>query len=91
MKETIIQYLKANGEQLNAEIAKALKMPREAVKRQVSQLAAAGDVICCQVTRYLDGKAVEDVSCRLSAYVPPRAPGRKPGVKRPANSEETVA
>ena len=91
MKEAITQYLRTNGEQLNADIAKALKIPRDVVKRHVSQLAAAGDVICCQVTRYSDGKKVEDVSCRLSAYVPPRSPGRKPGVKRPANSEETVA
>ena len=91
MKETITQYLRTNGEQLNADIAKALKIPRDVVKRHVSQLAAAGDVICCKITRYSDGKKVEDVSCRLSAYVPPRSPGRKPGVKRPANSEETVA
>ena len=91
MKEAITQYLRTNGEQLNADIAKALKIPRDVVKRHVSQLAAAGDVICCKVTRYSDGKKVEDVSCRLSAYVPPRSPGRKPGVKRPANSEETVA
>lgn len=90
MKDMIIQHLRANGEQLNADIAAALKIPRDVVRRHVSQLSSAGDVICCQVTRYSDGKKVEDVSCRLSAYVPPRSPGRKPGVKRPADSEETL-
>ena len=90
MKETIIQHLKANGEQLNADIAAALQIPKDVVKRHVSQLSSSGDVICCQVTRYADGKKVEDVSCRLSAYVPPRSPGRKPGAKRAAKSAETI-
>ena len=90
MKEAIIQHLRANGEQLNADIAAALQIPKDVVRRHVSQLSSTGDVICCQVTRYSDGKKVEDVSCRLSAYVPPRSPGRKPGVKRPATSDETV-
>ena len=90
MKDAIIQHLRANGEQLNADIAKALQMPRDVVKRHVAQLSSTGDVICCQVTRYSDGKKVEDVSCRLSAYIPPRAPGRKPGVKKPADTEEST-
>jgi hypothetical protein len=36
------------------------------------------------VTRYTGGKQIEGVSCRLSAFVPPRATGPKPGAKRGA-------
>ena len=82
MNETILQFLRNNGEQLDAEIAKALDLPKTVVLGQISQLSSAGEVICCQVTRYLGGKKIEGVSCRLAAYVPPRASGPKPGAKR---------
>ena len=91
MKTTILQFLRNNGEQLDAEIAKALHMPKTLVLNHISQLSSAGEVICCQVTRYFGGKPIEGVSCRLSAYVPPRASGPKPGAKRGAASEVNVA
>lgn len=79
MNSAILQYLRAHGEQLDAEIAKALNMPHAQVQDQLSQLSAAGEVICCHVTRYSGDKKIEGMSYRLSAHVPPRAPGRKPG------------
>jgi hypothetical protein len=82
MNALILDFLKANGERLDAEIAAALQMPMTLVARHVSQLSAAGEVICCKVTRYLDGKPTEGVSCRLSCHLPPPARGRKPGAKR---------
>jgi DNA-binding IclR family transcriptional regulator len=91
MSETILQFLRTNGEQLDAEIAKALHMPKTTVLSHISQLSSAGEVICCQVTRYFDGKKIEGVSCRLAAYIPPRATGPKPGAKRAAASEVNVA
>jgi DNA-binding IclR family transcriptional regulator len=91
MSETILQFLRSNGEQLDAEIAKALHMPKTTVLSHISQLSSAGEVICCQVTRYFDGKKIEGVSCRLAAYIPPRATGPKPGAKRAAASEVNVA
>jgi len=91
MSETILQFLRNNGEQLDAEIAKALHMPKTTVLSHISQLSSAGEVICCQVTRYFDGKKIEGVSCRLAAYIPPRATGPKPGAKRGAASEINVA
>ena len=91
MSASILQHLRTNGEQLDAEIAKALRMTQAQVNSHIAKLSAAGDVICCQVTRYVDGKKIEGVSCRLSAYVPPRATGPKPGAKRAAtNSEENM-
>lgn len=91
MSAPILQHLRTNGEQLDAEIAKALRMTQAQVNSHIAKLSAAGDVICCQVTRYVDGKKIEGVSCRLSVYVPPRATGPKPGAKRAAaNSEENM-
>lgn len=90
MRTTILEFLRSNGEQLDAEIAKALHLTKAEVLNHISQLSSAGDVICCQVTRYLGGKPVQGVSCRLSAYIPPRAPGPKPGAKRGASPGITV-
>ena len=89
MNTAILQYLRTHGEQLDAEIAEALDMPHAQVQRQLSQLSAAGEVICCHVTRYSGDKKIEGMSYRLSAHVPPRAPGRKPGAaKQNTNSED---
>ena len=89
MNTAILQYLRTNGEQLDAEIAKALGIPQAQVQRQLSQLSAAGEVICCHVTRYSGEKKIEGMSYRLSAHVPPRAPGRKPGGgKQNTNSDD---
>ena len=81
MNASILDFLKANGERLDAEIAAALQMSITRVTDHVSQLSSAGEVICCKVTRYIDGKPIEGVSCRLACHVPPPARGRKPGAK----------
>lgn len=86
MNTSILQFLRANGEQLDAEIAKALHIPKPQVLNHIAELSALGEVICCRVTRFVGGKKVEGVSCRLSAYVPPKATGPKPGAKRAAAS-----
>ena len=79
MNASILKYLKANGEQLDAEISQALHIPLPQLKNQVAQLSASGDVICCKVTRFIDGKKIEGTSCRLSCDLPAPARGRKPG------------
>lgn len=87
MQKAILTHLRANGEQLDAEIAKALHIPKALVLSHIAQLSTAGEVICCRVTRYQGGKPVEGVSCRLSAFIPPRATGPKPGAKRGVTPE----
>ena len=82
MNASILKFLKANGEQLDSEISQALNIPMTQLKNQVAQLSASGDVICCQVTRFIDGKKIEGTSCRLSCDLPAPARGRKPGVKK---------
>jgi hypothetical protein len=48
------------------------------VRQRLTDLAATGAVIKCNLTRYENGKTIEAWQCRVSGYVPPLAPGRKP-------------
>ena len=91
MKTSILDFLKTSGEQLDAQIAAALGMAMTTVRRDVSQLSASGDVICCKVTRYIDGKKIQGVSCRLSSSLPAPARGRKPGAKQDSGPETKAA
>jgi predicted transcriptional regulator len=91
MNASILDFLKANGERLDAEIAEALQVPVTLVTSHVSQLSSAGEVICCKVTRYIDGRKVEGVSCRLACNMPAPARGRKPGAKRGAGPDTNAA
>ena len=79
MNVKILDYLKANGEQLDMELSAALRIPMAQLKTLVEQLSASGDVICCHVTRFVDGKKIEGTSCRLSSDLPAPTRGRKPG------------
>ncbi len=82
MKASIMEFLKVHGEGLDAEIAKALRLPVSQVRERVLQLSSAGEVICCEVTRYVDGKKVEGISCRPAGKLPTPARGPKPGAKK---------
>jgi len=88
INSTILNFLKANGQRSETEIAEALKMPITRVRNHVAQLSSTGDIICCSLTRFQDGKRIDGVSCRLSCYTPPPARGRKPGAKRAAGTEK---
>jgi hypothetical protein len=88
INSTILHFLKANGPRSEAEIAEALKMPITRLRTHVAQLSSSGDIICCSLTRFEDGKKIEGLSCRLSCYTPPAARGRKPGANRNAGSEK---
>jgi hypothetical protein len=90
MIASILKFLRANGEQLDADISKALDIPMTQLKTQVEQLSASGDVICCKVTRYIDGKKIEGTSCRLSCDLPAPARGRKPGVKKDPDADKIL-
>lgn len=81
---TILDFLKANGPQSEAQIAEGLSLPVSQVHSLVADLSSAGEVICCKLTQFKDGNKIEGISCRLSCYSPPAARGRKPGVKKSA-------
>lgn len=78
---TILQYLKKYGQQLDSEIATAMDIPLTKVRNSLSNLSARGEISSCSVTRFNDGKPVSGMLCRVAGYIPPSAPGPKPGAK----------
>ena len=74
----IFEHIKKHGQVRDAEIALALGLKLTQVRNSLSDLSATGQVSCCSVTRFQDGKSVEEILCRVSGYIPPAAPGRKP-------------
>jgi len=80
--QEILKFLKDRGEKLDAEIALAMDMPLDVVRRHVSALSARGEIMTCQSTRYTEGKKIEGLLCRIAGYVPPAAPGRKPKAQK---------
>jgi transcription initiation factor IIE alpha subunit len=74
----IFEHIKKHGQVRDAEIAAALGLGLTKVRNSLSDLFAKGQISCCNVTRFKDGEPIEEILCRLSGYVPPPAPGRKP-------------
>ena len=79
--QEILAYLKNNGERLDSEIAAATGLSLANVRRGVTDLSARGDIMMCRSIRFKDGKQIDAMLCRVSGYIPPAAPGRKPKVK----------
>jgi hypothetical protein len=79
--QTILKYMKARGEQLDAEIAAATRIPLKDVRLYLSELSARGDVILCRSTRFIEGKKSEGMLCRIAGFIPAASPGRKPGAR----------
>jgi DNA-binding IclR family transcriptional regulator len=77
----ILQYLKKNGQRLDSEIAAATGIPLSKVRISLSDLSARGEISRCDVTRFNGSKAVAGMLCRVAGFIPPAAPGRKPGAK----------
>jgi predicted ArsR family transcriptional regulator len=77
----ILQHLKKYGQQMDSEIAAATGIPLPKVRLSLSDLSARGEISRCNVIRYDTGKPVEGILCRVAGYIPPAAPGRKPGAK----------
>jgi predicted transcriptional regulator len=82
MNATILEYLKNKGEQMDADVARALDVPPAVVRKHIAELSSSGELISCQVTRYEGSRKVEGVACRLAGYTPRWSHGRKPGAKR---------
>ncbi len=76
----ILQYLKKHGQLVDWEIAAAMDIPLPKVRASLTELSEKGEISRCSVTRYNDGKPVEGMLCRAAGTIPPKAPGRKPGV-----------
>lgn len=74
----ILEHLKKHGQLRDSEIATKLGLGLTKVRSSLSDLAARGQISCCNVTRFQNGKPIEEILCRVSGYVPPVAPGPKP-------------
>ncbi len=77
MIETL-QYLKKHGQRLDLEIAKEMGVPLATVRQRLTALADTREAIVCRLVRFENGKKIEAWQCRVSGFVPPPAPGRKP-------------
>mgnify|MGYP001047146069 FL=1 len=81
--QKIQTYLKNRGEQLDTEIAAATRIPLEDVRLYLTELSNRGDIIACHSTRFINGRKVEGMLCRIAGYIPTASPGRKPKAKTP--------
>ena len=77
----VLECLKRHGQRLDSEIADETGMPIATVRIHLAELAKAGEIITCQLTRFDRGKPIASWQCRVSGYTPPKAPGRKPASK----------
>jgi DNA-binding IclR family transcriptional regulator len=74
----VLDYLRHHGQGVDSEIASALGMPLPRVHHVIESLSAQGQVLVCRTTQFCGGARVETLLCRVSGYVPPARPGRKP-------------
>ena len=73
----ILQCLKKYGQRLDLEIAQEMGVPLATVRQRLSRLAATGEIVTCNLSRFEHGKRIDAVQCRVSGYFPPAAPGRR--------------
>lgn len=76
--QTILNYMKKCGEQLDSEIAAGTRIPLDDVRVYLSEMAKKGDIIACHTTRFIKGEKIEGMLARVSGYTPSASPGRKP-------------
>ncbi len=77
----ILQCLKKHGQRLDLEIAKELHVPLATVRQHLAALADSREVIMCKTIQFEKGRQFEAWQGRISGFVPPPAPGRKPKPK----------
>lgn len=77
----VLEQLQKHGQLLDSDIARATRLPLVEVQASIMELSARGEVSKCSVTSFVKGKAIEQLQCRISGYVPRPAPGRKPAAK----------
>ena len=80
MTETL-QCLKKHGQRLDLEIAKEMRVPISTVRQHLTALAASREAIVCKIIQFENGRQFEAWQGRVSGFVPPSTPGRKPKSK----------
>ena len=80
MTETL-QCLKKHGQRLDLEIAKEMRVPLATVRKDLAALAESREAIVCTTIQFENGRPFEAWQGRVSGFIPPAAPGRKPKPK----------
>ena len=80
MFETL-QCLKKHGQRLDLEIARELRVPLATVRQHLAALAESREAVVCKTIKFENGLQIEAWQGRISGFVPPPAPGRKPKSK----------
>jgi len=80
MTETL-EYLKKHGQRLDLEIAREMRVPLATVRLHLTALADSREAIVCKTIQFENGRPFEAWQGRVSGFVPPAAPGRKPKTK----------
>lgn len=80
MTETL-QCLKKHGQRLDLEIAKELRMSVAVVRQHLTALAESRQAIVCKTIQFEKGRQFEAWQGRVSGFIPPASPGRKPKPK----------
>jgi predicted ArsR family transcriptional regulator len=77
----ILQCLKKHGQRLDLEIAEELRVPLATVRQHLAALAESRQAIICKTIRFEKDRQFEAWQGRISGFIPPPAPGRKPKSK----------
>ena len=77
----ILQCLKKHGQRLDLEIAKELRVPLATVRQHLAALVESREAIVCKTIQFEKGREYEAWQGRISGFVPPASPGRKPKPK----------
>ena len=80
MTETL-QCLKRHGQRLDMEIAKETRASLATVRQHLTALAERREAIVCKTIQFDKGVQFEAWQGRVSGFVPPASPGRKPKPK----------
>ena len=80
MTETL-QCLKRYGQRLDLEIAKETRVPLATVRQHLTALAESREAIVCRTIQFENGRQFEAWQGRVSGFIPPASPGRKPKAK----------
>jgi predicted ArsR family transcriptional regulator len=80
MTETL-QCLVRHGQRLDLEIAKETRVPLATVRLHLTALAERKEAIVCKTIQFGNGRSFEAWQARVSGFIPPTTPGRKPKTK----------
>jgi hypothetical protein len=78
-EQEILTFLTNNpGEQMDSAIAKAIPVAIDKLRICLSELESRNEIVSCHSTKFVQGKKIEGICCRLAGFTPVAKAGRKP-------------